>query len=77
MFVLMFPFYYDMPFIIHLWLGSIPKYAVEFARLGLIEALIESITLPISPLADATGKIKIYQIVVGGILLFNLPMALF
>ena len=76
MFVLMFPFYYDMPFIIHLWLGSIPKYAVEFARLGLIEALIESITLPISPLADATGKIKIYQIVVGGILLFNLPMSI-
>ena len=76
MFVLMFPFYYDMPFIIHLWLGSIPKYAIEFARLGLIEALIESVTLPIMPLADATGKIKVYQIVVGGILLFNLPMSI-
>ena len=42
----------------------------------MIEALIESVTLPIMPLADATGKIKVYQIVVGGLLLFNLPMSI-
>lgn len=75
MLIIMFPFWYDMTYILRLWLGNVPDYAVIFARLGLIEALIDSITLPVIPLADATGKIKNYQLIVGGILLLNFPLS--
>lgn len=40
-----------------------------------IEVLVDSISYPLMALAQATGKIRLYQGVVGGILLFNLPLS--
>lgn len=61
--------------IIKLWLGSVPEYAVIFCRLALIDALIVSLSGGLMAALQATGKIKYYQIVVGGILLLNLPLS--
>jgi hypothetical protein len=42
-----------------------PEYAVLFTRLGLIEVLINSISLPIATAARAPGKMKIYEFTLG------------
>lgn len=75
MWVLTLPLVSEMQFVLKVWLKNVPDYAVFFAQLTLIEALINSVSYPIMTLAQATGKIKLYQGVVGGILLCNLPFA--
>lgn len=74
MFAIMFPMIAEMDDILGLWLGVIPQYAIVFSRLSLIEALIDSISGPLSSLIDATGKVKKYQLIVGVIQLCNLPL---
>lgn len=75
MFVFTLPLVLEMPYILRLWLKNVPENTVVFARLTLIDALVTSVTYPIMTLAQATGKIKLYQGVVGGLLLCNLPLA--
>ena len=46
-----------------------------FILLILIDSLINILSGPIQTAINATGRIKYYQIIVGGILLANLPIA--
>jgi O-antigen/teichoic acid export membrane protein len=73
MYIFVLPFVLEMPMILFLWLKNPPEYTVLFTRLALIDVLIESMSSSIMAVAQATGKIKLYQSVVGGILLLNLP----
>lgn len=57
------------------WLKIVPDYAPIFCRLVLICALIESLSGTLITAAQATGTIKIYQSVVGGLLLLILPIS--
>ena len=41
----------------------------------MIDALTDTISYPLMAAAQATGKIKLYQAVVGGVLLLNAPIA--
>lgn len=75
MYIFSFPLILEMDFILELWLKNPPELAVIFTQLALIDAVIDSISYPIMTLAQATGKIKLYQGVVGGILLLNLPVS--
>ena len=68
------PVWIYMPLILSLWLGEYPNYTVQFVRLVLIEALINSLSGPLQIIAQATGKIKKYQIIVGIILMSVLPI---
>jgi O-antigen/teichoic acid export membrane protein len=61
--------------ILSLWLGQVPNFSVAFTRLILVDALIKSMTEPMMTVIQATGKIKLYQILVGGTLLLNLPIS--
>ncbi len=69
------PLCIEMRTILNLWLKNPPEYAVTFTQLALIDAVVDSISYPLMTLAQATGKIKLYQGVVGGILLCNLPVS--
>lgn len=69
------PLFLEMPYVLNIWLKSPPSGASIFTRLVLIEILIDSINHPIIAAANATGKIKLYQSVVGGILLLTAPAA--
>ena len=53
----------------------VPDYAVLFVQLILMFALSESISQPLITAMLATGNIKKYQIVVGGMQLMNLPVS--
>lgn len=63
------------PYVINLWLGELPEYVVIFVRILLCVSLIEAISGPLMRASDATGDIKKYHLVVGGILMTIVPVA--
>jgi O-antigen/teichoic acid export membrane protein len=73
--ILALPVLLETDYIISIWLEETPQYVVLFTRLVIITALIDSFSYPLMTVAQATGKIKKYQIVVGGMLLLNLPLS--
>ena len=75
MWIISLPFIIEMPSVLELWLKNIPDYTVSFTQLVLIESLITSLSFPLMSAAQASGRIKLYQIVVGGIQLLNLPIS--
>lgn len=75
MFILALPVMLNAHFIFEIWLGIVPDYSVEFTRWILVFLLAESISRPIITAKNATGKIRNYQIVVGSVLLFMLPLS--
>jgi O-antigen/teichoic acid export membrane protein len=75
MMILVLPFFLNMDYVINLWLKEVPSYTIDFIKLSLIYSLIETISNPLMTGLQATGKIKIYQIVVGSLLFLNLPVA--
>lgn len=75
MFLLGFPIMLNANFIFQIWLGIVPEYTVVFSRWIFIFLLAESVSRPIITAKNATGKIRNYQIVVGGVLLLMLPIS--
>ncbi|GAA4412994.1 hypothetical protein GCM10011450_24130 [Advenella faeciporci] len=61
--------------LLEIWLVEPPEYAAIFLQLTIIVSLIDSISRPLMTSVQATGKIRLYQSVVGGILLLNVPLA--
>lgn len=60
-------------YILTLWLNTVPEHTVLFVRLVLVFAMSESISNPLITAMLATGKIRNYQLVVGGLQMMNLP----
>lgn len=75
MFILSLPIFFNAKFILHIWLGTVPEHTVAFTRWIFVFLLAESISRPIITAKNATGKIRNYQIVVGGVLLLMLPIS--
>ena len=62
-------------YILQLWLGQVPEHTVLFVQLVLIFGMCESISSPLITAMLATGKIRNYQLVVGGLQMMNLPVS--
>ena len=75
MYIFALPLFLEMDIVLKLWLKNPPEFAIIFTQLALVDAVIDSISFPLMTLAQATGKIKLYQGVVGGVLLCNLPVS--
>ena len=69
------PIILEVETILYIWLGQVPEHTVLFTRLVIILSLAEIISNALITAQNATGKIKNYQIVVGGILLLNFPIS--
>lgn len=69
------PLISEMDFVLRLWLKNVPDYTSVFTRLVLADVLLCSISGPLHILVQATGKVKIYQMIVSTVLLLNLPVA--
>jgi O-antigen/teichoic acid export membrane protein len=69
------PLLVETPMILTIWLKNLPEHVILFTRLAVIDVLIDSISYPIVTAAQATGKIRLYQSIVGSILLLNLPVS--
>ena len=72
---LSFPLFVLMPEILCIWLGNVPEYTVLFTRLCLVNLLIESLSIPLMTLCQATGRVKYYQMIIGSLLMLNLPIS--
>ena len=75
--ILSLPVLIETEFILRIWLKNVPDYTVIFTRLVLLDILICSLSGSLQIMAQATGKVKIYQLVISGILLLNLPFSFF
>ena len=69
------PVLIEAPYLIFLWLGQNPEYTIVFTRLIIIISIIDALAAPIMTAAHATGKIKLYQFVVGMITILNIPIS--
>jgi O-antigen/teichoic acid export membrane protein len=74
-FILTIPMLLETEFIFWLWLKYVPEYVVLFTRIVLVITLIDSLSNPLMTAAQATGKVRLYQSIVGGMLLMNLPIS--
>jgi len=63
--------------ILSFWLKDVPLYTISFVRLILVFSLIESLSGTLTTAMLATGQIKYFQIVVGGIQMLNFPISYF
>lgn len=69
------PIIVSTKYILTLWLGNVPEHTVLFVQLILLFSMSESISNPLVTAMLATGKIRNYQIVVGGLQMMNLPIS--
>ena len=74
-FLLSLPIIIETPLIVTLWLGQLPEYVVEFTRLIVFISAIDSMSSPLMTSCHATGKIRLYQFVVGTLVILNLPIS--
>lgn len=75
MFILSLPILVETEQILKLWLKIIPDNAVIFVRLTLILAITQTLSQTLITGMNATGNIKWYQIVVGGLQMLNFPLS--
>lgn len=61
--------------ILTVWLKIVPDHTVWFTRLILCILLIDALSNPLMISSQAVGRVKIYQSLVGGLMLLILPMA--
>lgn len=69
------PITIETDFILSLWLKEYPEHSINFVRLVLSLSLIDILSNTLMHLQAATGKIRNYQLVVGGTLLMNFPLS--
>lgn len=75
-FILGLPVFFDIEYILNLWLGTnIPSYSVELVRLTIIFLLIDKLASPVTALIHATGRIKKYHLFSGIINILVLPIS--
>lgn len=75
LFCISLPIIIEINWIFSLWLTVVPDYSVPFSVWMLIFGMTESLSVPLQYINQATGKIKIYQLTVGGIQLLNFPLS--
>ncbi len=73
--ILALPILCNTHYIIQLWLGEVPDSTVLFIQLILIFTMSESLAGPLITAMLATGKIRNFQIIVGGLNLLNIPIS--
>lgn len=75
LFMLALPVIINTDYILHLWLKEIPAHTITFIQLTLILMMITSVSRSLMKAQDATGNVRNYQLIVGGIQLLNLPFS--
>ena len=73
--ILVFPILANTPYLLGVWLKEVPNYTVVFTQLVLINGLIDCTNGPTIAAALATGKIRRYQLIVGTLIMLNLPIS--
>lgn len=75
MIIMAIPIFFNVEPLLVLWLKKIPEGTGIFARLVMVYLLIEGVSRPLITAKNATGQIRNYQLIVGGILLLTIPLS--
>lgn len=70
------PLIVEAPLLLSVWLKEVPEYTVVFLRIILFTALLNSLSNTLVVSMHASGKVKEWQIVVGGASLLTIPLIL-
>ena len=73
--VLALPVLFETEFILTLWLKHYPEHTVQFVRLVVILSMLDVLSNTLISLQNATGRIRNYQLVVGGVIMMNFPIS--
>ena len=68
------PILLETEFILVLWLGELPPYSAIFVQLIIINSMMDSLG-GVGAIAQATGKIKYFQIILSTLSVISLPTA--
>ena len=74
-FLISLPLVIEADQILSLWLKEVPEYSAVFFRLIVVTTIIDAVSNPIMRAVDATGNIRKYQSIVGGLLLLIVPIS--
>ena len=77
MFIFLLPLSLEISFVLKIWLGDYPDYTAIFTVLTLISTCIEVTTYSLDVLAQATGRIKLYQFMASLLTFINVPVSIF
>jgi O-antigen/teichoic acid export membrane protein len=69
------PLVVEMPFVLKIWLKTVPENAVIFCQLILLLTMLYQITIGTMMAVTSVGDIRSFQIAVGALEIFNLPLA--
>ena len=69
------PVLLNTQYILSIWLNVVPEHATLFVQLVLVFSMCEAISNPLITVMLATGKIRNYQIIVGGLQMMNFPLS--
>lgn len=72
---LILPVTMEIDYILKLWLKEVPEYTNVFVRIMLGISMVDAISNPFMTASAATGRVKVYQSIVGGVLLSIVPIA--
>lgn len=75
LFILSFPIIINAEFLLSIWLNEVPEYATVFVKISMVSMMITSLSRTLITAQNATGNVRNYQLVVGGILLLNMPFS--
>ena len=73
--ILSLPLFFETHYILQIWLKQVPEYSMVFVQLVLVFAISEAFSGTLITGMLATGKIRNYQIIVGGAQMLNLPIS--
>ena len=69
------PIILNADYVLSLWLGIVPEYAITFVCLILVLAMVDILSNSLITTILATGKVRTYQIVVSSIQFLNIPIS--
>ena len=75
MMVVVLPIILSIDYLLQIWLGDYSEHVAPFCQIILMEALLDSISLPMATANQATGKIALYQGLIGFFGFLTVPFA--
>ena len=69
------PIILETEYVLQIWLKTVPEYSVMFVRLSLIIVLIDTLSVTLMSSIQATGRIRLYQVVISSLLISILPIS--
>ncbi|NDV60289.1 lipopolysaccharide biosynthesis protein [Bacteroides sp. 519] len=74
-FIIAFPLFLTIDFVLEKWLIDVPEYTDIFARFIIVYLIFDVVSSPLWITAQAIGNIQKYQIIIGIVTLVNLPLS--